>query len=98
MSKFANVILDAEQRNKPLTDNCAHCGTSRREMRLSDYKGCRFCRNSGIGSEPLGLEPREEKLAREKASRKRLEPARVAHVKWEQKLLRGAIKTLGERK
>lgn len=27
-------------------DECGFCRTSRRDLHLSDYRGCRFCRNS----------------------------------------------------
>lgn len=58
--KDAQTLLNYEDQRKPITDACVHCGSSRRDLRLNNYKGCRFCRqtderhqeavSSGMGS------------------------------------------------
>lgn len=47
MNNFDAITLkDHADKQKPLTDECQACGTSRREMRLNDLRGCRFCRQT----------------------------------------------------
>ena len=45
-AKDANTLLEIPSRQKPLTDECYFCGTSRRDARLYDHKGCKFCRQA----------------------------------------------------
>ncbi len=56
--KDAETLLDHEERTKPLTDACIHCGASRFSSRHSNYLGCSFCRQMNPkhqGAESIGM-------------------------------------------
>ena len=39
-----DIITIPKSNDRPLTDACTYCGTSRFDSLHSNYKGCRFCR------------------------------------------------------
>lgn len=58
------LLIEVGERREPPVDACNSCGATRFESLHSNFKGCRFCRQSSEFSGPIIGESREEKEVR----------------------------------
>jgi hypothetical protein len=98
-SSDAQKILDAEQRRRPLSEYCDHCGTSRSSLRaLHQYRGCQVCspRNGEWGGpiEERTLEDmRNDRIALQKREAE-MRPVWAAQRKERERVILESVKNL----